>query len=182
MLENPAVLAPWAVNHFRAPAASLLEILQYGGPGLFWGGSYLAALGAPIPFVSRLFAEVAFNPVSWRIEHFWPAMLITGGTPGFSPVTEGYINFGIMGIIIHLYLYGYAIGRVYNHASSRQTLPAMLLLAGSLPVFVLDGLCVSSASFVYKWTRGYLMPWLIFWGLEMLAPRRARRPVKAKTR
>lgn len=42
VVRNPSLLVPWAANEFRMPAASLLEVLQYGGPGLLLGGSYVA--------------------------------------------------------------------------------------------------------------------------------------------
>ena len=171
VINNPYLIAPWMANHFRMPAASLLEVLQYGGPGLLFGQSYLAAVGAPIPFIARLFAEVGFNPNVWRVENFYPEILTIGGGFGFSPVTEGYINFGILGIIVHMFAYGYIIGIIYARLISRPSLPILLLLAGSFPVFMLDGLTNSSSSFVYKWTRIYLLPWIIYWGLKIFLPR-----------
>lgn len=170
VMNNPYLIAPWTANEFRMPAASLLEVLEYGGPGLLFGHSYLGALGAPIPFVARLFSQLGFNLDVWRLDSFYPEILEIGGGLGFSPVTEGYINFGILGIIIHMHLYGYIIGTIYARFISRPSLPLLLLLAGSLPVFMLDGLRVHSASFVYRWARIYLMPWIIYWGLKIFIP------------
>lgn len=175
VMNNPYLIAPWMANEFRMPAASLLEVLEYGGPGPLFGHSYLGALGAPIPFVARLFSQLGFNLDVWRLDSFYPELLEIGGGLGFSPVTEGYINFGILGIIIHMLLYGYIIGTIYARFISRPSLPLLLLLAGSLPVFMLDGLRVHSASFFYRWTRIYLMPWIIYWGLKILLPRSKER-------
>lgn len=89
VLKNPSIIAPWMANEFRMPAASLLEILQYGGPGLLFGRSYLAILGAPIPFVARLFNSISFDVNMWRLETFYPDLLATGGGLAFSPSLKG---------------------------------------------------------------------------------------------
>jgi hypothetical protein len=103
--------------------------------------------------------------------------LAAGGGLGFSPVTEGYMNFGLIGIIFHLFLYGYVIGKIYARLSSKPSLSTLLLFAGSLPVFMLDGIRVSSASFAYAWMRIYLMPWVIFWLVKILSTRTFKRNV-----
>lgn len=172
--NNPSLFLPFAANEFRMPAASLLEVLQYGGPGLLWGSSYISSLGSPIPFVARLFSQIGFDPNRWRLETYHPDLWAAGGGLGFSPVTEGYINFGFIGVIFHLFLYGYIIGRIYAGLFRRPSLSGLLLFAGSLPVFMLDGMRVHSTSFVYAWMRTYLMPWFIFWALKICLPKRAQ--------
>lgn len=162
VLNNPYILAPWAANEFAVPAASLLEVLEYGGPGLLLGRSYIAALGASIPFVARLFSKLGFDINEWRLSTFYPDILEAGRGLGFSPVTEGYINFGVIGVILHLFVHGYIIGEIYRRLLAKPSLSALLLFAGSLPVFMLYGFRVPSASFVWSWIRIYLMPWIIF--------------------
>jgi oligosaccharide repeat unit polymerase len=174
VLNNPLLIAPWMANEFRMPAASLLEVLQYGGPGLLLGSSYLSAIGAPIPFVARLFDQVGFDLNLWRMESLYPEILAKGGGFAYSPVTEAYVNFDILGIIVHMFVYGYLIGKIYARFISRPSLSSLLLLAGSIPVFMLDGLRVDSASFVWRWTRIYLMPLIIYCGLKILNPRSDR--------
>lgn len=84
------------------------------------------------------------------------------------------MNFGVAGVVLHLFLYGYIIGRIYSRFSSKPTISSLLLFAGSLHVFMLDGMRVSTASFGYRWFRVYLMPWIIFWGLKLVIPRSKR--------
>lgn len=167
VLKNPVLLAPWNINEFKWPHASLLEILEYGGPGLILGQSYVAAIGAVFPFLGRLFSTVAFDVNKWRLQTFYPKIEAAGGGLAFSPVTEGYMNFGIFGIVLHLLLYGYTIGKIFNRFQRRQTLPNLLLLAGSLPVFALEGIRATSSTFVYAWVRVYLMPWILYWLLHV---------------
>ncbi len=162
VVQNPSLLLPLSVNEFVQPGASLLEILQNGDIRFVFGRSYISTIGAPIPFISRLFAQAGFDPSLWRLQTFHSDILASGGGLGFSPVSEGYINFGILGIIVNLFIYGYIPGMVYKRFLSKKGVGSLLFFAGTLPIFMLDGMRIHSASFVYKWTRSYLMPWLIF--------------------
>lgn len=168
--NNPSLLLPFAANEFKAPSASLLEILQFGGPGLLWGKSYVALLGAPLPFVAKLFSQISFDVNRWRLETYYPDIWAAGGGLGFSPVTEGYMNFGLLGVILQLYLYGLIISRIYIYLMRKQSLPSLLLYAGSLPVFMLNAMRIHSISFCYTWVRIYLMPWLLFWIVLIITP------------
>jgi hypothetical protein len=156
--QDPLAFLPWTSNEFSLPHSSLLEILQRGPLDLKYGSSYLGALAAPIPVLSRLVDTVAFNPSLWRLQTFYPEVLAEGGGLGFSPVAEGYLNFGALGIVAHLLFYGFVIGRIYTRCVSSALLSSKLLYAGSLPIFALDGLRINVASSAYKWTRIYLMP------------------------
>lgn len=160
VVKNPILIAPWAANEFRWPAASLLEVLQYGGPTIM-GRSYVAFFGMFLPFLARFFTEISFDVNRYRLETFYPDLWATGRGLGFSPVTEGYMNFGLPGVFLHLFLYGYIIGKIYNRTRKRPSVFNLLLLAGSLPVFFLYGFRVPSASFAYSWMRIYLVPWIL---------------------
>nr|BCX01990.1 MAG: hypothetical protein KatS3mg041_2036 [Bacteroidota bacterium] len=178
---NPYLLAPWASNEFRMPAASLLELLEYGGPGLLLGRSYIAALGGPFPLVARLIGQVSFDVNVWRLTTFYPSIYEAGGGLGFSPVAEAYLNFGVIGVFFHMFLFGYTIGRMYNRLRKKPTWSSLLLFAGSLPVFMLDGMRLTSASFAWKWIRIYLMPWIIFVVLKKLISERSRTLPKSES-
>src|SRR5207302_7365623 len=51
--ESPGALAPWSVNQFKGPSRSLAEMLQYGGPTLQLGRSYLDAVASAVPVLPR---------------------------------------------------------------------------------------------------------------------------------
>jgi hypothetical protein len=123
-----------------------------------YGSSYGGVLAAPIPVLSRFVDTIAFNPSLWRLQTFYPEVLAEGGGLGFSPVSEGYLNFGAPGVVAHLMFYGFVIARIYRKCVSSSALSPKLLYAGSLPIFALDGLRINAASSAYKWTRIYLMP------------------------
>lgn len=162
VLKNPQLILPWNTNEFKAPAASLLELIQFGEIDWLLGKSYISAMGSPIPFISRLFSEIGYNPSLWRLQQFHKDILASGGGLGFSPVTEGFMNFGILGVIIFMFIYGYVIKTIYIRMINSRNLNYLLLYSGCLPMFMLDGMRVHLASMLYKLFRGYLMPWLIF--------------------
>lgn len=162
VVQNPSLLLPWSANEFVQPAASLLEILEKGDTKLVFGRSYISTIGAPIPLISRLFAQAGFDPNLWRLQTFHPEVLAAGGGLGYSPVSEGYMNFGVLGIIAHLFIFGYIPGVAYKRFLSKTNVGSLLFFAATLPLFMLDGMRIHSASLVYKWTRSYLMPWLLF--------------------
>jgi hypothetical protein len=161
VVQNPSLLIPSSANEFVQPAASLLEMLRNGDIKFVFGRSYLSTIGAPIPFISRLFVQAGFDPSLWRLQTFHPEVLAVGGGLGYSPVSEGYINFGILGIVVHLFVFGYIPGVVYRDFCQKKMLGVYFPCWNSSP-FMLDGMRIHSASFVYKWTRSYLMPWLVF--------------------
>lgn len=162
IVQNPNLILPWAANEFRMPAMSLMEILQYADTTRVYGASYLGAISRIFPFVSRLFNKIIFNPSIWRLETFYPDILAQGGGLGFSPVAEGYLNFGILGVVLHLFLYGFIIGKIYKLAETKNSFLWILFYAGSIPVFMLTGMRINSSTFVYQWIRTYLMPFFIF--------------------
>lgn len=162
IIRNPELILPINITEFKAPTSSLLEILQFTAPPMQYGSSYLPTLGAPFPFFARFFAELGFDPSEWRMSTFYPEFQVLGEGRGFSPVTEGYINFGTFGVFLHLSIYGWVIGYIYKKMLKHGNLAALLLFAGSLPIFMLDGIRIHSLSFVYKLTRVYLMPVLVF--------------------
>lgn len=162
ILVTPLVLAPFTSGEFTAPAYSLIEIIQNGGPNLQFGSSYVLAAGQLIPVFSRLTSSIFFDPSLWRLATYHPEILEIGGGLGFTPVAEGYINFGIPGIILHMFFYGAIISRIHTRMLYKRSISLLLLFAGSLPMFMLDGMRIHAASLVYKWTRVYLVSWFIF--------------------
>lgn len=174
IVRNPYLIAPWAADEFKMPASSLLEVLQYGGPGLLLGRSYIASLGAPIPFMARFFSQVSFNLNEWRLNTFYSGLLETGAGLAFSPVTEAYVNFGVIGVFFHLFFYGYVIGKIYNLLLTKLNWSILLLFAGSLPMFMLDGVRIFTASFVWRWVRIYLMPWIFFTVLKIFLSKQSK--------
>lgn len=162
LVRNPSLLNPLRAGEFVMPGSSLLEVIGYDHVPLLLGRSYIGALGQPFPLIARLFEQVGFDVNHWRLEAFYPQSLAIRGGLGFSPVTEAYMNFRLPGVALHMILYGWIAGWAYNHLRKRRSFGALLLWAGTLPILALDGMRIHTASWVYKWFRGYLMPWIVY--------------------
>ncbi|KST66010.1 O-antigen polymerase [Mastigocoleus testarum] len=163
--RDPSILLPSNIREFKDPANSMLEVLQFGGPPLQYGSSYLSAFGRLFPFLARLFTDIGFDPNEWRMTTFYPDAWARGEGRGFSPITEGYINFSVFGVFLHLFVYSWILGKIYKNMMNSNTMGSLLFFAGSLPVFMLDGLRIHTVSFLYKLSRVYLTPLIIFYFL-----------------
>ncbi|MBP1919012.1 O-antigen polymerase [Youngiibacter multivorans] len=160
-LKKPLIFLPIYSNEFRMPSRSLMEVLQFGGPGLQFGRTYLSSITAIVPFLTRLIPDVGFDPVKWYLTEYHNDLLLAGGGLGFSPVTEGYINFGIVGVFFHMFIYGYIIVSLYNYYHKTKNVASLILYAGAFPMFMLEGLRIHSTSFLYKLFRIYLVPFIV---------------------
>ena len=166
--RRPDLLIPTEYGEFGSPAGSMMELLQYGGPETQYGATYLKAIGTPIPGLSRLFSFYSFDPNLWRMETFHPEVHARGGGKGFSPVTEGYINWGPAGVIFSMFLYGWTIGFAYRKVKTKPSLAVILIFAGALPLFMLEGLRIQAATFLHKLFRSYLAPVLLLFIVRLV--------------
>lgn len=175
-INNPKAFVPLPsnINEFRIPAKSLLEVIENGNGFKFYGRSYISALGTPIPFINRLFNYIGVNPSVWFLDKYHPDILARGGGLGFSPVTEGYMNFGVLGVVIHMFLYGWTISWIFQNYKEKRSVSSLLLYAGALPIFVLDGLRIHLGSAFYKLFRIYLMPFFIYLLIHLLSKNRSK--------
>ena len=174
--NNPMAFMPLPsnINEFRIPAKSLLEVIENGNGVEFYGRSYISAIGTPFPFINRLFNYIGVNPSVWFLDKYHPDILAGGGGLGFSPVTEGYMNFGMLGVVIHMFLYGWTISWIFQNYKEKRSVSSLLLYAGALPIFVLDGLRIHLGSAFYKLFRIYLMPFFIYLLIHLLSKNRSK--------
>jgi oligosaccharide repeat unit polymerase len=153
---------PTNINEFRVPARSLLELIEYGKGDHLFGSSYLTAVGSFLPFINRIFVSLGVNPSLWHMQQYYPDILARGGGVGFSPVSEAYMNFGALGVILHMYFYGRIINKIFLNYKHKRNVRSLLLYAGALPIFALDGLRINLSSMLYKLVRIYLMPYILY--------------------
>lgn len=179
-INNPNSFLPLPsnINEFRIPAKSLLELIEYGKGEYLLGRSYISAIGTPFPFISRLFSYIGANPNLWFMKEYHSEILAVGGGLGFSPLSEGYMNFGILGIMVHMFFYGRIISLIYSNYKSKESVGSLLLYAGALPIFALDGLRIHSSSMLYKLFRIYLIPYTIYILIKILDKNRSTKVYK----
>jgi oligosaccharide repeat unit polymerase len=172
VLTAPQVLLPTAANEFSAPSAALLDLLEYRPWDRLYGSTYLSGATVMVPGLTDLLGLGSSNPSLDRLRDFYPAFYAEGRGLGFSPAAEGWLNFGAVGVVLHLGLYGWTFGRIYREFLRKRTLTVLILLAGVAPMFILDGLRIHSGAFLYKGLRVYMLPFFVFVVLRALHRRR----------
>lgn len=174
--QAPQDFLPMNANEFRYPGASLLELLR-APPDLWYGSSYIRALQEAVPFLSRTGLTLGENPSNWRMQHFYPAVAAAGGGYGFSPVAEGYLNFGISGIVLQLFLYGYIAGWLFRVCLSSGRMWGILIWAGALPTCMFMVMRINFSSVIVFATHTAFVPGLLALVLGLALKGRMRRPV-----
>lgn len=69
------------------------------------------------------------------VKRIWPETYLRGEGPGFSLVGFGYVNFGIIGVIVVFSIYGYAIKKLYLWAT--HSLVGSIFYVTFIPIGVL---------------------------------------------
>ncbi len=178
--ESPTAVLPTASNEFSAPSAALLDLLQFRPWDHTWGSTYLTGYTAAVPGLTDLLGLAQNNPSLARSAGFYPDLFASGRGLGYSPAAEGWLNFGLLGVAAHLLVFGWTIGLFYRRFQEHPSLLLLVLLAGAIPMFALDGLRIHTGAFVYKLMRVYLFPGFLIWLIrEMIRFGRgdAKRPV-----
>ena len=77
---------------------------------------------------------IADSPGAWFNQVFYPSLIARGGGNGFTVVGEGYMNFGILGVILFFVFIGLTLKFMYKKAS--QNVLWLAVYITSVPIFV----------------------------------------------
>lgn len=153
---------PKNINEFIIPGSSLLDILQRMPPVRLAGATYMGAVSSLVPGASRFLQGFGFNPSDWFLKDLYEKVYLQGGGRGFSPVTEGFLNFGVLGVVAQLFLYGLFARWLYQRMIDHNNYLTRLLYAGAFPILILDSMRIYLSSAVYKLSRVYLLPFFLY--------------------
>lgn len=159
---HPENFLPWKSGEFHFPARSMLDFIEKGAPPLQYGKTIFVALLNSIPFIGRFVNTTSLNPSEWMLKNYYPDVYEIGGGYGFSPVSEAFVNLGYFGVFPLLFVAGFLFALVYKNYIKNKSLAGLLLLMGSAPIMYLDFFRNQLSSSVYKYTRIYLLPCIIF--------------------
>jgi hypothetical protein len=100
-------------------------MLVPGRESFWYGRSYAQAIVHIIPYLSgKMWIYLGVSPSVWlTYTHFGPE---SSGT-GFSISAEGYLNFGLPGVFIHMAIIGIVLRRIYARFAT-MTSPANTLI------------------------------------------------------
>lgn len=157
----PERYLPWMASEFKYPCNSLLLALNNSFSNYLLGAGYLYDLNVIVPGTTRFFS-VGTNVGRLHSSLFYSSYIGTGIGWGFSPVTEGYMNFGAIGVFLQMFIYGYFAEGVFRFFQRKQNILGLLVFAGALPCLIIEGIRIQSSTFIYKMLRLYLMPAIIY--------------------
>ncbi|MCR4403015.1 MAG: oligosaccharide repeat unit polymerase [Firmicutes bacterium] len=111
----------------------------------FWlGRSYIEILFQQIPL--KVLGNVRpLSPTEWYVSTLYPDVYARGGGYAFFTVAEGYLNFGLIGVVLHMFVLGLLLGFARRYLLRSELgaviyclfLPSLVsLIRGSLSGFV----------------------------------------------
>lgn len=159
--KSPNLLSVWKSGEFTMPGLALSELLGDESFSFRWGSSYAFALVAQVPVVNRILARDHVTPPEWRAREFYPAFYHEGGGLAFFTPAEGYFNFGWLGVFVHMLIYGFLAGLLFQVLRSYSGEGGILLYSLSLPILAIDGMRDSVSSPLWKLTHSYLFALLL---------------------
>ncbi|MCC5912475.1 MAG: oligosaccharide repeat unit polymerase [Clostridiaceae bacterium] len=154
MVNNLFRFFPWNINEFHPVGVALKEFFDSGWSDFTYGTSYIQALVIIPPLLGRYLQVVDTSSLIRSVINVDSAA--QGG--GSFVILEGYINFGWIGIALHLFLFGFLFGVIYRLYINNKNYSVLLwIYALSVPVFMLHGVRTSLASFTNVLLNQYLM-------------------------
>jgi oligosaccharide repeat unit polymerase len=98
----------------------------------FWGETLFWDLKRAI--IPSIIDRNLINPTIWFNQTFFPNIYISGGGVGFSLVAEGYMNFGIVGVVIWFVILGIFVNYLYKRGAKSAIWLIIYIL--SMPILV----------------------------------------------
>jgi len=114
---------------------NLTTMLVPGTSGFWHGRSYLQSIAHVFPYLqSVLMPVLGASPSTWlTLTHFG---MFAAGT-GYSIAAEGYLNFGIPGVIVQMFLIGIILRRIYVWFARTLTMTSTLFFIISFGLFMI---------------------------------------------
>ena len=124
-------------SELGAPYRAIMDVIgSWQGEPLRLGATFLEAIPYALPSALRL--PVTSLSQEYTVRNFSAGFIAIGGNMGFSPVAEGYLNYGTVGAFVYFALIAYCMSRLQSKALDRA-------LPFDLIAFAIAG------------------PWFIFW-------------------
>jgi oligosaccharide repeat unit polymerase len=124
-------------SEFAAAARNLQTLLiGFDSWHLWWGHTLLVTIER-IFLPKSIFGAFSESATSLFNDFFFPELVARGGGNGYSLVAEGYMNFGVLGVIIWFILLGLFLKFVYIKANHNAMWLIIYTLTMPLVIYVL---------------------------------------------
>jgi hypothetical protein len=163
VLDQPTILLPTSFGEFINPARALYDLANRSMEWNYWlGQSYL---NIPLVMFPKLvFRDRPLTPAEWYVAQIDPAFAVSGGGLGFVTVAEGYLNFGLMGAFIHMFIVSFVLGLIYYRfiRGVGGSTPSFLRISGIIiyAFLFIAGMRIDVAPIIKTALFGYVLPLL----------------------
>jgi oligosaccharide repeat unit polymerase len=114
-------------SEFSAASKNLNELLNHRE---LWSPFY----GETFLWDIQVVLGTGFSPGAWYNKTFFPSLVNRGGGNGFTIVGEGYINFGIFGVILVFSFLSILLKYIHSYAT--KNIIWLTIYIASLPIFM----------------------------------------------
>lgn len=168
-------ISPASSGEFTlGPPSALWELVELGWnriPFLF-GLSYIKSFGIFIPKLIWLGRPLALS--EWRLATLHPYLYSEGGGLAYFTVAEGFLNFGYIGVAMHMFAYGILSKVIYQYLISDPHNKANILLYAGTLSWVMVGIRSDLIPSFKNCFLGFLLPtlFILLWAGRADAVRR----------
>lgn len=153
------MVKPTSYGEFINPGLALMELIASQTPRL-WGLSYMRI---PYIFAPRFLAPNRPPTLGeWRVATFHPSLWGSGGGLGFLTVAEGWLNFGLIGVVVHMCLFGLMARHLDDirmpETRDNRDLKRIVICSITIPYLAFAGIRIDSAAMLKSFILGYAIP------------------------
>ncbi|MEB6202171.1 oligosaccharide repeat unit polymerase [Mammaliicoccus fleurettii] len=146
-------------GEFMAVGRNIANLLSTEGSG--W--SYF--LGETLWWDIKVLFSVGFSPGAWFNNTFHPDLVARGGGNGFTLVGEGYMNFGIFGVIIFFAMLAVFLKFLYKKATKSVVWLSIYIVTIPLTLYVIRA---DFATLLAQFSKQIVIPIMIIFVIKYI--------------
>jgi len=159
IIEHPNFILPYIGGEFIPPSHALIELLSDNAPQYQYGSSYIVGFIRILPRMGRIWPTGLKTLATWRLDTYYPGLSDKGIGYAFATIAEGYVNFGHLGVVIHMFAYGVLAKSIYLYfkKNSKEIFP-VLVYAAFYPLLLFEGIRAEFSQLLWLLSHTYLGP------------------------
>ena len=113
----------------------------------------------------KVLFSTGVSPGAWFNDRFYPDLVARGGGNGFSLVGEGYINFGMLGVMIFFAMLAVFLKILYKNAKKNVVWLTIYIVTIPLTVYVIRA---DFATLITQFSKQILLPIIIIFAIKII--------------
>lgn len=161
-VAKPELLLPFAGGEFIPPSKIILEVLTDDAFQYQYGATYISGLLRIIPRSGKALPDVLYLLSDWRLKTYYPGLYERGVNFTFFTLAEGYVNFGYLGVFLHMFIFGVITRIIYAYFRKNQNRTVVLVVYAMLfSLMPIESMHAEFSQFIWYITHIYLGPFIL---------------------